>query len=78
MTCWCFFLLFFKGHIKCVFVLFQTLKDVLYGVTSAVPGALLVSVVSMVILIGGKILNERFKNKLPVAIPWELILVRDI
>ncbi|XP_071059685.1 solute carrier family 26 member 6-like [Pseudochaenichthys georgianus] len=51
-----------------------TLKDVLLGVTSAVPGALSVSVVSMVILIGGKMLNERFKNKLPVAIPWELIL----
>ncbi|XP_071331325.1 solute carrier family 26 member 6 isoform X2 [Trachinotus anak] len=52
-----------------------TLKDVLYGVTSAVPGALSVSVVSMVILICGKMLNERFKNKLPVAIPWELLLI---
>ncbi|XP_059190072.1 prestin-like [Centropristis striata] len=52
-----------------------TLRDVLYGVTSAVPGTLSVSVVSMVILIGGKSLNERFKNKLPMAIPWELILI---
>ncbi|KAL6119962.1 uncharacterized protein ACO6RY_04417 [Pungitius sinensis] len=52
-----------------------TLNDVLHGVTSAVPGALSVSSVSMVILIGGKILNERFKDKLPVAIPWELILI---
>ncbi|XP_067447768.1 solute carrier family 26 member 6-like [Thunnus thynnus] len=52
-----------------------TLKDVLYGVTSAVPGTLSVSTVSMVILIGGKMLNEHFKNKLPVAIPWELILI---
>ncbi|KAK5863275.1 hypothetical protein PBY51_000317 [Eleginops maclovinus] len=52
-----------------------TLKDVLLGVTSAVPGALCLSVVSMVILIGGKMLNERFKKKLPVAIPWELILI---
>ncbi|XP_060913165.1 solute carrier family 26 member 6 [Labrus mixtus] len=52
-----------------------TLKDVLLGVTSAVPGALSVSVVSMVILIGGKMLNERFKNKIPIAIPWELILI---
>ncbi|XP_070765885.1 solute carrier family 26 member 6 [Enoplosus armatus] len=51
------------------------LKDVLHGVTSAVPGALSVSVVSMVTLFGGKTLNERFKNKLPVAIPWELILI---
>ncbi|XP_062419659.1 solute carrier family 26 member 6-like [Pungitius pungitius] len=52
-----------------------TLNDVLHGVTSAVPGALSVSSVSMVILIGGKILNERFKDKLPVAIPWELMLI---
>ncbi|CAJ1055475.1 prestin-like [Xyrichtys novacula] len=52
-----------------------TLKDVLHGIPSAVPGALAVSVVSMVILIGGKMLNEHFKNKLPVAIPWELILI---
>ncbi|XP_073325631.1 solute carrier family 26 member 6-like [Pagrus major] len=51
------------------------LKDVLLGVTSAVPGALSVSAAAMVILIAGKILNERFKNKLPVAIPWELILI---
>ncbi|XP_049436073.1 solute carrier family 26 member 6-like [Epinephelus fuscoguttatus] len=52
-----------------------TLKDVLQGVAKAVPGVLSVSAVSMVILIVGKVLNERFKNKLPVAIPWELILI---
>ncbi|XP_049922096.1 prestin isoform X2 [Epinephelus moara] len=52
-----------------------TLKDVLQGVTKAVPGVLSVSAVSMVILIVGKVLNEHFKNKLPVAIPWELILI---
>ncbi|KAM9350555.1 solute carrier family 26 member 6 [Symphorus nematophorus] len=52
-----------------------TLKDLLYRVTSAVPGTLSVSVVSMVILIGGKMLNEHFKNKLPVTIPCELILI---
>lgn len=62
---------------NCVCVLFQAVKDVLHGVNNAVPGALSVSVVSMVILIGGKMLNKRFTNKLPVAIPWELILVRD-
>uniref|UniRef100_A0A3B4ZAA9 Solute carrier family 26 member 6 n=1 Tax=Stegastes partitus TaxID=144197 RepID=A0A3B4ZAA9_9TELE len=33
--------------------------------------------VSTVVLMGGKLLNERFKNKLPVAIPWELILVNN-
>ncbi|XP_068453306.1 solute carrier family 26 member 6 [Clinocottus analis] len=52
-----------------------TLKDVLHGLTGAVPGALSVSMVSMVTLVGGKMLNERFKDKLPVAIPWELILI---
>ncbi|KAM9342474.1 solute carrier family 26 member 6 [Pholidichthys leucotaenia] len=53
----------------------RTLRDVLYGVTSVVPGTLCVSLVSLVILISGKILNKHFKNKLPVAIPWELILI---
>ncbi|XP_063319700.1 prestin-like [Pelmatolapia mariae] len=53
----------------------RTFIDVLYGVTNAVTGTLLVSSVSLVMLIGGKLLNERFKNKLPVAIPWELILI---
>ncbi|KAM4563682.1 solute carrier family 26 member 6 [Odontesthes bonariensis] len=52
-----------------------TLKDVLYAVKNAVPGPLLVSLVSMVMLVGGKMLNDRFKNKLPVAIPWELLLI---
>ncbi|KAM9751003.1 solute carrier family 26 member 6 [Menidia menidia] len=52
-----------------------TLKDVLYAVTSIVPGTLVVSLVSMVMLVGGKMLNDRFKNKLPVAIPWELLLI---
>nr|XP_024655282.1 prestin-like isoform X4 [Maylandia zebra] len=53
----------------------RTFIDVLYGVTNAVTGTLLVSLVSLLMLIGGKLLNERFKNKLPVAIPWELILI---
>ncbi|XP_028308171.1 solute carrier family 26 member 6 isoform X1 [Gouania willdenowi] len=52
-----------------------TLKDILCGVSTAVPATLSVSALSMVLLITGKVLNERFKNKLPVAIPWELILI---
>ncbi|XP_077400270.1 prestin isoform X2 [Vanacampus margaritifer] len=52
-----------------------TLYDVLCGMTSAIPGTLSVTVVSMVILISGKMLNKRFKSKLPVAIPWEAILI---
>ncbi|XP_051913322.1 solute carrier family 26 member 6-like isoform X3 [Hippocampus zosterae] len=52
-----------------------TLHDVLCGMTSVVPGTLSVTVVSTVILIGGKMLNKHFKSKLPVAIPWEVILI---
>ncbi|XP_057685943.1 solute carrier family 26 member 6 isoform X3 [Corythoichthys intestinalis] len=52
-----------------------TLLDVVYGMTSVIPATLLVSVVSMVILIAGKMLNKHFKSKLPVAIPWEAILI---
>ncbi|XP_077370958.1 prestin isoform X2 [Festucalex cinctus] len=52
-----------------------TLYDVLCGMTSAIPGTLSVTSVSMVMLIGGKMLNRHFKSKLPVAIPWEAILI---
>ncbi|XP_077457680.1 prestin isoform X3 [Stigmatopora argus] len=51
------------------------LLDVVYGMTSLTPATLLVSVVSMAILIVGKMLNKHFKSKLPVAIPWEAILI---
>ncbi|XP_061121606.1 solute carrier family 26 member 6-like [Syngnathus typhle] len=51
------------------------LHDVLCGITSVVPGTLSVTAVSMVILIGGKMLNKHLKSKLPVAIPWEVILI---
>ncbi|XP_071227475.1 solute carrier family 26 member 6 isoform X2 [Salvelinus alpinus] len=53
----------------------QTLVDVLSRVTNATPGTLVVSAVSMVILVGGKMLNRLFKTKLPIPIPWELVLV---
>lgn len=52
-----------------------TLRDVLCGVSSTVPAALGLSLVSMVVLIGGKLLNNKFKSRLPVAVPWELILI---
>ncbi|XP_075882275.1 prestin isoform X2 [Nelusetta ayraudi] len=51
------------------------LKDVLLGVTSTVPGTLTVSVLSVLMLIAGKTLNKRLKERLPVPIPWELILL---
>ncbi|XP_052339021.1 solute carrier family 26 member 6 isoform X2 [Oncorhynchus keta] len=53
----------------------QTLVDVLSRVTNATPGTLVVSAVSMVILVGGKMLNRLFKTKLPMPIPWELVLI---
>uniref|UniRef100_A0A4W5PND3 Solute carrier family 26 member 6 n=1 Tax=Hucho hucho TaxID=62062 RepID=A0A4W5PND3_9TELE len=43
--------------------------------TNATPGTLVVSAVSMVILVGGKMLNGLFKTKLPMPIPWELVLI---
>nr|XP_057940764.1 solute carrier family 26 member 6-like isoform X2 [Doryrhamphus excisus] len=52
-----------------------TLKDVLYGVTGVTPATLLLSLVSMAILTVGKMLNKHFKNTLPVAIPWEAVLI---
>lgn len=55
--------------------LIWTLRDVLYGITSTVPAALGLSLVSTVVLIGGKLLNDKFKSRLPVAVPWELILI---
>ncbi|XP_055079331.1 solute carrier family 26 member 6 [Periophthalmus magnuspinnatus] len=52
-----------------------TLRDVLCGASSSLPAALVLSSVSIVVLIGGKLLNNRFKHKLPVAMPWELIMI---
>ncbi|KAK6307837.1 hypothetical protein J4Q44_G00211080 [Coregonus suidteri] len=52
-----------------------TLVDVLSRVTNATPGTLVVSAVSMGILVGGKMLNRLFKTKLPMPIPWELVLI---
>ncbi|KAK7884614.1 hypothetical protein WMY93_027737 [Mugilogobius chulae] len=52
-----------------------TLVDVLCGAKSSLPAALGLSSVSIVVLIGGKLLNNRFKSKLPVAVPWELFLI---
>ncbi|KAG9270913.1 solute carrier family 26 member 6-like [Astyanax mexicanus] len=51
------------------------LVDVVGGVTGASGGTLVVSVVSAVILAGGKMLNCRFKACLPIPVPWELLLV---
>ncbi|XP_072537308.1 solute carrier family 26 member 6 [Salminus brasiliensis] len=49
--------------------------DVLKGITRASAGTLVISFVSIVILAGGKILNSRLKARLPIPIPWELLLV---
>ncbi|XP_072306321.1 prestin-like [Eucyclogobius newberryi] len=53
----------------------RTIWDVLCSAPSSLPAALGLSSVSILILIGGKLFNIRFKSKLPVAVPWELILV---
>ncbi|XP_041954802.1 solute carrier family 26 member 6 isoform X2 [Alosa sapidissima] len=58
-----------------VCAVFWMLGDVLSGLDNASPGALIVSAVSMVTLVGGKVLNSYFKKHLPMPIPWELVLV---
>ncbi|XP_062397069.1 solute carrier family 26 member 6 [Sardina pilchardus] len=58
-----------------VCALFWMLGDVLFGLDKASPGALIVSAVSMVTLVGGKVLNSYFKKQLPMPVPWELVLV---
>ncbi|XP_030640176.1 solute carrier family 26 member 6 [Chanos chanos] len=49
--------------------------DAVSGVVKALPGTLVVSSVSMVTLVAGKVLNSHFKSVLPMPIPWELVLV---
>uniref|UniRef100_A0A3Q2XNK8 WD repeat domain 6 n=1 Tax=Hippocampus comes TaxID=109280 RepID=A0A3Q2XNK8_HIPCM len=56
----------------------QILHDVLCGMSSLIPGTLSVTVVSTVLLIGGKMLNKHFKSKLPAAIPWEVIVLGTV
>lgn len=58
-----------------LFVLPQSLKAVLSGITSTNVTTLILGLVCFVFLYGVKDLNERFKKKLPIPIPGEIIVV---
>uniref|UniRef100_A0A8C9STF0 Solute carrier family 26 member 6 n=1 Tax=Scleropages formosus TaxID=113540 RepID=A0A8C9STF0_SCLFO len=53
----------------------QTLVDVLVRVSKSSPGTLVVSALSAAALVGGKMLNSRFKSRLPTPVPWELFVI---
>ncbi|KPP61878.1 hypothetical protein Z043_119975, partial [Scleropages formosus] len=53
----------------------RTLVDVLARVSKSSPGTLVVSALSAAALVGGKMLNSRFKSRLPTPVPWELFVV---
>lgn len=58
-----------------LFVLPQSLKAVLSGITSTNVTTLILGLACFVFLYGVKDLNERFKKKLPIPIPGEIIVV---
>ncbi|XP_063065746.1 prestin [Engraulis encrasicolus] len=58
-----------------VFAIFWMLGDVLSTLDKSSAGTVFVSAVSMVILVGGKVLNYCFRNRLPIPVPWEVVLV---
>jgi len=57
----------------CLF--FQAVVYMLKHIASSNGGAIITGVLCLAILIGLKKVNERFKNKLPVPIPAELLVV---
>lgn len=57
------------------FLLLQSVKAVLSKITLTNIPSLLLGLASMVFLYGIKVLNERFKKKLPVPIPGEIMVV---
>ena len=61
----------------CLFVclIFQSVIFMLKHIASSNGGAIITGVLCLAVLIGLKKVNERFKNKLPVPIPAELLVV---
>lgn len=53
----------------------QSLKAVLWNITSTNVATLILGLVGIVFLYLVKYVNERFKKKLPVPIPGEIIVV---
>lgn len=58
-----------------LFVFLQSVKAVLSDITSTNVTTLILGLVCIVFLYGIKDINERFKKKLPIPIPGEIIVV---
>lgn len=54
---------------------FQSLIAVFSNITTTNVAALVVGLICMVLLLSGKEINDRFKKKLPIPIPMEIIVV---
>ncbi|XP_077194211.1 prestin [Paroedura picta] len=61
----------FSGPLSCL----CSLIAVFSNITKTNVAALVVGLICMVLLLGGKEINDRFKKKLPVPIPMEIIVV---
>ncbi|XP_069045674.1 solute carrier family 26 member 6-like isoform X2 [Lepisosteus oculatus] len=58
-----------------VFAAMKTFFDILSHLPEASVGTLVVSAVSMTMLTGGKLLNRCLCTRLPVPVPWELLMI---
>lgn len=58
-----------------LFIFLQSVKAVLSDITSTNVATLILGLVCIVFLYGIKDINERFKKKLPIPIPGEIIVV---
>lgn len=52
----------------------QMFSNIVTGIRRVLLATLVVSLVSLVILVGGKMVNSRWSSRFPI--PWELVLVR--
>lgn len=51
----------------------QMFSNIVSGMGRVLPATLVVSFISVVILVGGKMLNSHWRTRFPI--PWELVLV---
>ncbi|XP_016379775.1 solute carrier family 26 member 6 [Sinocyclocheilus rhinocerous] len=56
-----------------VFAVFWMFSNIVTGISRVLLATLVVSLVSLVILVGGKMVNSRWSSRFPI--PWELVLI---
>ncbi|XP_067269793.1 solute carrier family 26 member 6 isoform X2 [Pseudorasbora parva] len=56
-----------------ILAVFWMFANTMSGIRRVLPATLVVSFVSLVILVGGKVLNSCWSNRFPI--PWELVLI---